>query len=281
MTANFNFSSGVLCQSGVIVSFTGIKALKPNQDYLVYFRQIDSIPSGVIWFYPDYYYIKPMDEYQNGVSVHTVAKIYSNFSLDNSTRSIIELSIFEANSRTNFTLPPSAVYRERGHIKCGNLCSASGYYDFATVAAYRVPSQTPTRTQTATPTPTQTPTVSVTPTITTTATQTPTPTPTITETPTQTPSVTPTITETPSPTPTITPTISETPTLTPTISETPTLTPTISETPTLTPTISETPTLTPTPTTSETPTPTPTPTITETPTLTPTPTPSETPSINI
>jgi len=257
MTANFNFSSGVACQSGVIISFTGIKTLKPNQDYLVYFNQIDSIPSGVIWFYPDYYYIKPMDEYQHGVSVYTVAKIYSNFNLDNSSRSIIELSIFEANSRTKFTLPPSAVYRERGHIKCGNLCGTSGIPDFSTVAAYRVPSQTPTMTQTRTPTKTITPTISVTPTITSTSTATPTPTPTLTNTPTLTRTTTPTITETPTSTPT--------PTTTSTLTPTPTLT--------LTPTLSETPTLTPTPTLSETPT--------LTPTLTPTPTPSETPPSSI
>lgn len=241
MTANFNISSATRCQSGVIISFTGIKALKPNQDYLVSFKQIDSIPSGVIWFYPDYYYIKPMEEYETGVSVHTVAKIYTNFNLDNSSRSIIELSIFEANSRTNFTLPPSAVYRERGHIKCGNLCATSGVPDFSTVAAYRVPSQTPTMTLTRTPTATVTPTISVTPTIT----------PTISETPTLTPTLTPTITETPSPTPTISETPTLTPTITPTITETPSPTPTISETPTLTPTTSETPTQTPTP--SETP----------------------------
>lgn len=255
MAANFNFSSGVACQSGVIISFTGIKTLKPNQDYLVYFRQIDSIPSGVIWFYPDYYYIKPIDEYQNGVSVYTVAKIYSNFNLDNSSRSIIELSIFEANSRINFTLPPSAVYRERGHIKCGNLCATSGIPNFSTVAAYRVPSQTPTRTQTRTPTATVTPTISVTPTIT--------------ATPTTTPTLTPTLTNTPTLTRTITPTLSETPTLTPT----PTITPTL--------TASETPTLTPTPTNTETPTLTPTLTTSETPTPTPTPTPSETPPSSI
>jgi len=235
MTLNLSFSSPAACQSGVLVSFTGIKVLKPNQDYLVYFEQIDSIPSGIIWFYPDYYYIKPLDEYENGVSVHTYTKIYTNYNLDNSSRSIIELSIYEANSRTNFTLPASAIYRERAHLRCGNLCATSGIPNFSTVAAYRIPSATPTHTPTKTPTPTITKTVSLTPSITPTISVTPSLTPTITNTtsPTSTPTPTNTVTRTASqtPTPSNTETVTPTPTLTMTNTPTPTLTLTTTPTP--------------------------------------------------
>lgn len=207
MTVNLSYSSASTCQSGILVAFTGITVMKPNNRYFISFYQINSIPSGVVWFYPDYYYYKPINEYVSGVTVYTYAKIYTNLNLDNSTRSIIELSIFNANDKLTFTSGDIPVYRDRAHIKCGNLCGANGVPDFTTQVVLRNPSPTPTITQTRTPTATTTPTISITPTIT----------PTISETPTLTPTITPTITETPSPTPTI----SETPTLTPTPSETP------------------------------------------------------------
>ena len=178
MTVNLNFSSGSCCQSGVLVSFTGVKALEPNNRYLVAFRQINSIPSGVIWFYPDYYYFKPINEYDNGVTLYTYAKIYTNLNLDNSTRSIIEMSVFNANDKLIFTSADTPVYRERAHIKCGNLCSISGVPDFTTESAARIPSSTPTATPTKTPTPTITNTLTLTPTITVSSTTTGTPTPT-------------------------------------------------------------------------------------------------------
>jgi hypothetical protein len=198
MTVNITYSSGSCCQSGVLISFTGITALEPNNRYLVAFRQINSIPSGVIWFYPDYYYFKPINEYASGVTLYTYAKIYTNLNLDNSTRSIIELSVFNANDKSIFTAADVPVYRERANIKCGNLCSISGVPDFTTESAARIPSSTPTFTPTKTPTPSvtksATPGSSLTPTATATLTITPTVTPTITQTPTITTTLTSTLT---------------------------------------------------------------------------------------
>jgi hypothetical protein len=191
MTVNLSYLSGSTCESGILVAFTGINVMKPNNRYFISFYQINSIPSGVVWFYPDYYYFKPINEYLDGVTVYTYAKIYTNLNLDNSTRSIIELSIFDANTKLTFTSGDIPVYRERAHIKCGNLCSASGVPDFTAEVVLRNPSPTPTITQTRTPTATITPTISITPTITLTISETPTLTPTITETPSPTPTPTP------------------------------------------------------------------------------------------
>jgi hypothetical protein len=233
MTVNINYSSGGYCQSGILVAFSGIDSVKPNNRYLVSFRQINSIPSGVIWFYPDYYFLRPINEYASGLSVYTYARIFTNLNLDNSSSSIVELSIFNANDKSTFTAADVPVHRERANIKCGNLCSTSGIPDYTTQLAARIPSPTPTQTSTLTPTPTitnsSTPASSLTPTIS------------------QTSTVTPTLTETPTPTPTLTPTLTETVTPTPTLSETPPAslspTPTLSETPSSSPTPTPTPTL--------------------------------------
>ena len=224
-----------VCESGALISFTGIKALEPNNNYLIFFYQINSIPSGVIYFNPYYYYLKPINE--DPITVHTYAKILTNNSLDNSSSSIIELSIYNANEKLTFDDTDEPVYRQRCNIKCGNMCSVSGSPVYTGAVAARLPSSTPTQTPTNTPTPSITPTNTFTPSQspTNTATPTPTRTPTATLTDTPTPTPTTTLTNTPSTTPT------ETPTATPT--ETPTVTPT--ETPTNTPT--ETPTPTPTP----------------------------------
>jgi hypothetical protein len=265
-TRKVQYPSNV-CESGALISFPGLTMLQPNNVYFIAFNPINSIPSGYIILNPPYYFIKPINEEAAGVTVSTYGKFLTNSNLDNSTSNIIEMSIYDANNKEIFTVNDVPIYRERRHIKCGNLCEPSGIPVYSGQVAARIPSTTPTNSPTATPTRSSTPT----PSVTATPTQTPTTSSTETPTPTPTPTNTPTPTETPTETPTNTPTPTETPTNTPTPTETPT------ETPTNTPTPTETPTNTPTPTETPTETPTNTPTPTETPTETPTPTPTATP----
>jgi hypothetical protein len=209
-----------LCESGVLISFMGLTMLKPNNVYFIAFNPINSIPSGYIILNPPYYFIKPINEEVSGVTVSTYGKFLTNSNLDNSTSNIIELSIYDANTKQIFTASDIPIYRERRHIKCGNLCGPSGIPTYSGMVAARIPSTTPTNTPTNTPTSSKP--------------GTPTPTATNTSTPTQTSTITPTVTSTVTPTvtSTTTPTQSaeaETPTPTPTQSaeaETPTPTPT-------------------------------------------------------
>lgn len=217
-----------ICESGALISFTGINVMKPNNTYFISFYPINSIPSGYIIFNPPYYFLKPINEEPNGYTVYTYAKFLTNLNLNNSTSNIIELSIYDANYQNTFTTGDIPLYRERCHVKCGNLCTGDGLYSLGTEVAARLPSATPTNTPTNTPTPSITPTFTPTPSFTSTNTQTPT------ITPTETATVTPTVSETPTTTPTPTPTPTETTTDTPTPTPTPTETPT--ETPTPTPT---------------------------------------------
>ena len=216
-TRKVQYPSNV-CESGALISFPGLTMLQPNNVYFIAFNPINSIPSGYIILNPPYYFIKPINEEAAGVTVSTYGKFLTN---------------------SNFP-----IYRERRHIKCGNLCEPSGIPVYSGQVAARIPSTTPTNSPTTTPTRSSTPT----PSVTATPTQTPTTSSTETPTPTPTPTNTPTPTETPTETPTNTPTPTETPTNTPTPTETPTNTPTPTETPTNTPTPTETPTETPTPT---------------------------------
>lgn len=222
MTFTLRYDPGV-CQSGALIAFTGITVMKPNNWYFISFFPINTIPLGYTIFNPSYYYMRPINEEPNGYTVYTYGKFLTNHNLDNSTSSIIELSIYDANEKSIFTTGDIPLYRERCHVKCGNLCTEQGSYNLANEITPRIPSSTPTNTPTPTPTPSITPTISITP------------------------SITPTNTVTPSYTPT------ETPTVTPSVTETPTITPSVTESPTVTPSVTETPTETPTPT----PTPTP------------------------
>jgi hypothetical protein len=209
------------CESGVLISFSGLTLLKPNNRYFVSFYPINSIPSGYIILNPPYYFLKPMNEETEGVTVSTYGQFLTNHNLDNSTSNIIELSIYDANNQNIFTTNDIPLYRERRHIKCGNLCGPSGLPNYSQEFFARLPSVTPTNTPTRTPTPTITVTPTITPSLSNTSTPTPTETPTNTPTPTETPTNTPTPTETPTETPTNTPTPTETPTNTPTPSITP------------------------------------------------------------
>jgi len=171
-----------ICESGALISFTGLKMLKPNNIYFVTFYPINSIPSGYIILNPPYYFIKPINDEEAGITLSTYGKFLTNSNLDNSTSNIIELSIYDANNQEIFTATDIPLYRERRHIKCGNLCGPSGIPVYDRDVAARLPSVTPTHTPTATPTPTPTGTLV----------ETPTPTPTPTATPAETPTPTPT-----------------------------------------------------------------------------------------
>jgi hypothetical protein len=171
--------SGGSCESGVTISFSGLTILKPNNTYFISFYPINSIPSGYTTLNPPYYFLKPINEEPDGFTVSTYGRFLTNYSLDNSSSNIIELSIYDANNKSVFTVDDIPIYRERRHIKCGNLCGPSGLPNYSGEVAARLPSRTPTNT----PTPTITPTISITPSIT----------PTIT--------ITPTTTRTPTPTP--------------------------------------------------------------------------------
>ena len=188
-----------VCESGALISFAGLSMLKPNNVYFIAFNPINSIPSGYIILNPPYYFIKPINEEVSGVTVSTYGRFLTNSNLDNSTSNIIELSIYDANNQEIFTSSDIPIYRERRHIRCGNLCGPSGIPTYIGEVAARIPSTTPTNTPTVTPTLSVTATSSPTPTTSTTTTLTNTPTLTATPTPTATP------TETPTPTPTTTP----------------------------------------------------------------------------
>lgn len=215
MTFTLRYDPGV-CQSGALIAFTGITVMKPNNWYFISFFPINSIPLGYAILDPPYYYMRPINEEPQGYTVYTYGKFLTNLNLDNSTSNIIELSIYDANDKAIFTTGDIPLYRERCHIKCGNLCTEQGSYNLANEITPRIPSQTPTNTPTPTPTPSITPTISLTA------------------------SITPTITLSPSVSPTETPTATPTPTITPTLTETPTVTPTATETSTPTPTPSST-----------------------------------------
>lgn len=202
MTFTLQYSSNV-CESGALIAFSNITVMKPNNVYFISFYPINSIPSGYAIFNPAYYYLKPINEETAGITVYTYAKFLTNLNLDNSTSNIIELSIYDANEKSTFTTDDIPLYRERCHVKCGNLCGVSGSYSLGNEVAARLPSPTPTKTPTNTPTVTRTPTNTVTPSYTPTPSVTNTETPTNTPTPTETPTNTLTPTETP--TPTVTP----------------------------------------------------------------------------
>jgi hypothetical protein len=172
-TLKVQYASNV-CESGALISFPGLTMLKPNNVYFIAFNPINSIPSGYIILNPPYYFIKPINEEAAGVTVSTYGKFLTNSNLDNSTSNIIEMSIYDANSKAVFTSNDVPIYRERRHIKCGNLCGPSGIPIYSGAVAARIPSTTPTNTPTSTPTSSNTPTP--TPTKTNTATPTPTPT---------------------------------------------------------------------------------------------------------
>lgn len=143
-------------------------------------------------------------------------------------------------------------------------------HEFSVVDPENVPTNTPSRTRTASVTPTVTRTRTITPTFTASRTRTVTLTPSATYTPSSTWTPTDTRTATPTRTPTSTRTDTATPSETPTASVTATVTDTATETPT--PTHSET--ATPLPSDTPTVTPTETSTATESPTLTPSATPT-------
>jgi hypothetical protein len=161
------------CETGTLISFTGITDLYPNHNYTVYFWWRSIIPNGLIVLNPSSYSIRPIN--QSPITIHTYAKILTNLNLDNSSSSIIGLSIVDENN--------NEVYENHCNIRCGNLCLPSGIPGRSDVAA-RLPTNTPTNTPTPSVTPTITPTISLT------ASNTPTPTSTIVmSTPTPTPSV--------------------------------------------------------------------------------------------